>query len=227
MSPILQQSTSLALGSLWLTINILGVTVDKNLSMNDHVSAANHIRALHHTHSSVSVNMAKIVACALIGSRLDYANFVLFETTQKTSPNSSKHRTSSPVSLPVLLNPAVHVLSSSSSTGSPLNIASTSPSIPYHSSAGQCQTPLKNQRQRHVGPYVLVGRKHTADRVQDRDYRRSGRTGRSEGILIFEVQLRRRVTQRWVNVIQYNTIQYKICKAPCCRGFRGAGEQVS
>ena len=22
--------------------------------------------------------------------------------------------------------------------------------------------------------------------------------------------------------IQYNTIQYKICKAPCCRGFRGA-----
>jgi len=25
--------------------------------------------------------------------------------------------------------------------------------------------------------------------------------------------------------IQYNTIQYKICKAPCCRGFRGAGEQ--
>jgi len=24
-------------------------------------------------------------------------------------------------------------------------------------------------------------------------------------------------------VIQYNTIQYKICKAPCCRGFRGAG----
>ena len=28
-------------------------------------------------------------------------------------------------------------------------------------------------------------------------------------------------------VVQYNTIQYKICKAPCCRGFRGAGEQVS
>ena len=22
-----------------------------------------------------------------------------------------------------------------------------------------------------------------------------------------------------------NTIQYKICIAPCCRGFRGAGEQ--
>ena len=23
----------------------------------------------------------------------------------------------------------------------------------------------------------------------------------------------------------YNTIQYKICKAPCCRGFRGAGHE--
>jgi len=22
-------------------------------------------------------------------------------------------------------------------------------------------------------------------------------------------------------LLQYNTIQYKICKAPCCRGFRG------
>jgi len=28
--------------------------------------------------------------------------------------------------------------------------------------------------------YVLVGRKHATDRVQDRDYRRSSRTGRPE-----------------------------------------------
>jgi len=28
-------------------------------------------------------------------------------------------------------------------------------------------------------------------------------------------------------VVGYNTIQYKICKAPYCRGFRGAGEQDS
>jgi len=26
---------------------------------------------------------------------------------------------------------------------------------------------------------------------------------------------------------QYNTMQYKICKAPCCRGFRGATLQVA
>jgi len=31
---------------------------------------------------------------------------------------------------------------------------------------------------------------------------------------------------RRCGLLQYNTIQYKICKAPCCRGFRGAGEQL-
>jgi len=40
---------------------------------------------------------------------------------RKTSPNYRKHRTSLPVSSSILLNLAVHVLSSSSSTGSPLN----------------------------------------------------------------------------------------------------------
>ena len=47
------------------------------------------------------------------------------ELLGKSSPNSKKHRTL-PVSLPILVNPAVHVLSSSSSTGSPLNTALTS-----------------------------------------------------------------------------------------------------
>ena len=30
-----------------------------------------------------------------------------------------------------------------------------------------------------------------------------------------------------LNMKCYDTIQYKICKAPCCRGFRGSGEQDS
>jgi len=30
------------------------------------------------------------------------------------------------------------------------------------------------------------------------------------------------VSARRSATLQYNTIQYKICKAPCCRGFRGA-----
>ena len=42
-----------------------------------------HIRALRHIRSSISEDMAKMVACALVGSRLDYANSVLFGATQK------------------------------------------------------------------------------------------------------------------------------------------------
>ena len=105
--------------------------LDKNLSMNNHVNAVcksvhYHIRALRHIRSSISEDMAKIVACALVGSRLDYANSGLFGATQKNIFKLQKPRTSSPVLLPVLLNPAVHVLSSSSSTGSRLNTTSTS-----------------------------------------------------------------------------------------------------
>jgi len=68
---------------------------------------------------------------ALVGSRLDYANSVLFGATQKNISKLQKAQNLlAPVVTcsPVLLNPAVHVglLSSSSSTGSQLNTASTS-----------------------------------------------------------------------------------------------------
>ena len=76
-------------------IKILGVTLDKNLSMNNHVSAVcksihYHIRALRHIRSSISEDMAKMVACALVGSRLDYANSVLFGATQKNISKTPK-----------------------------------------------------------------------------------------------------------------------------------------
>ena len=82
-------------------IKILGVTLDKNLSMNNHVSTVcksihYHIRALRHIRSSISEDMAKMVACALVGSRLDYANSVLFGATQKNISKLRKaqnHRT--------------------------------------------------------------------------------------------------------------------------------------
>ena len=56
--------------------------------MDNHVNAVSksihyHIRALRHIRSSISEDMAKMVACALVGSRLDYANSVLYGTTQK------------------------------------------------------------------------------------------------------------------------------------------------
>ena len=90
--------------------------------MNNHVNAVcksihYHIRALRHIRSSISEDMAKMVACALVSTLTTLILFYL-EPLRKTSPNSEKPRTSSPVLLPVLLNPAVHVLSSSSSTGS-------------------------------------------------------------------------------------------------------------
>ena len=42
-----------------------------------------HIRALRHIRSSISEDTAKMVASVLVGSRLDYANSVLYGTTQK------------------------------------------------------------------------------------------------------------------------------------------------
>ena len=56
--------------------------------MNNHVSAVcksihYHIRALRHIRSSISEDMTKMVPCAVVGSRLDYANSVLFGATQK------------------------------------------------------------------------------------------------------------------------------------------------
>ena len=60
-------------------INILGVTLHKNLTIYNYVnsfckSVHYHVRALRHIRSSISEDMAKMVACALVGSRLDYAN---------------------------------------------------------------------------------------------------------------------------------------------------------
>jgi len=96
--------------------------------MNNHVNAIcksvhYHIRALCHIRSSILEDMDKMVARALIGSCLDYPNSVLFGATQK---NMSKLQKAQNLLARVLLNHAVHVLSSSSSTGSRLNTASTS-----------------------------------------------------------------------------------------------------
>ena len=81
--------------------------------MNNHVNAVcksihYHIRALRHICSSISEDMAKMVACALISSRFDYANSFLFGATQKNISKLQKAQN--------ILNHAVHVLSSSSST---------------------------------------------------------------------------------------------------------------
>ena len=69
------------------TLTTLGVTLDKNLTFNSHVSSVckscnYHIRALRHIRSSLTDDMAKSVAVALVSSRLDYANSLLYGTSK-------------------------------------------------------------------------------------------------------------------------------------------------
>jgi len=68
-------------------VKILGVTLDRHLTFSNHVqnvckSAQFHTRALRHIRSSLTMDMAKTVACALVNSRFDYCNSVLHGTTE-------------------------------------------------------------------------------------------------------------------------------------------------
>ena len=72
-----------------LTVNKhRGVVLDRTLSLDRHVeavckSAHCHIRALQYIRGSLSTDQAKSVACAIIGSRLDYCNGLLVSTSAK------------------------------------------------------------------------------------------------------------------------------------------------
>ena len=62
--------------------------LDRTLSLDRHVeavckSAHCHIRALQYIRGSLSADQAKSVACAIIGSRLDYCNGLLVGTSVK------------------------------------------------------------------------------------------------------------------------------------------------
>ena len=63
-------------------IKSLGVTLDSHLTFDDHVTAVSkacyfHIRALRHIRASIPDNVAKMIACSIVGSRLDYCNSLL------------------------------------------------------------------------------------------------------------------------------------------------------
>jgi len=69
-------------------IKLLGVTLDTDLTFDDHVntltkSAYFHIRALRHFRSCLTEEAAKLVACSIVSSRLDYSNSLLFGMSQK------------------------------------------------------------------------------------------------------------------------------------------------
>ncbi len=68
------------------TIKTLGVTFDSSLTLNEHVSALFkssffHIKALRHIRASLPTDVCTTLATALVQSRLDYANSILFSTT--------------------------------------------------------------------------------------------------------------------------------------------------
>ena len=64
------------------TVKSLGVILDRQLTFDEHVASITkaclfHIRALLHVRNSLPDDVAKTVACGIIGSRLDYCNSLL------------------------------------------------------------------------------------------------------------------------------------------------------
>ena len=69
------------------TIKSLGVIFDSKLSFDKHVSNVSkacycHIRALRHVRESLPDDVARTVACSIVGSRLDYCNSLLAGMTK-------------------------------------------------------------------------------------------------------------------------------------------------
>jgi hypothetical protein len=73
--PVTQMSPDVCISSVSAACN-LGVIFDSHLSLSDHISAVSkfwlfHIRDLHHIHNTLDLHTAKIIATALVNSRLD------------------------------------------------------------------------------------------------------------------------------------------------------------
>ena len=67
-------------------IRVLGVTIDSELSFDDHITsvvrACNfHIRAMCHIRHLLNQDAANTIACSIVFSRLDYCNTVLYGVT--------------------------------------------------------------------------------------------------------------------------------------------------
>ena len=63
-------------------VKLLGVTLDSHLSFDNHISnicssSYFHIRALRHIRPFLDSETSQTIACAIVGSRLDYANSIL------------------------------------------------------------------------------------------------------------------------------------------------------
>jgi hypothetical protein len=69
------------------TLKSLGVTLDSQLSFNQHIktvckSSYFHIRSMRHVRSCLPPEILKTVACSIVSSKLDYCNSLLYGTTK-------------------------------------------------------------------------------------------------------------------------------------------------
>ena len=65
------------------TLKLLGVHLDNNLNFSKHVNSVSkschfHLRALRHIRSTLDLDAAKLIGHALVSSRLDYCNSILY-----------------------------------------------------------------------------------------------------------------------------------------------------
>ena len=86
-------------------VKLLGVTLDNRLSMDKHVNEVNrtcfyHLRALRHTRPVITASDANMIACSVVGSRLDCSNAVFYgvlsenvNRLQRIQYAGSMHRT--------------------------------------------------------------------------------------------------------------------------------------
>jgi hypothetical protein len=69
------------------SLTTLGVTLDNNLTFNNHIShlcksSLYHLRSLRYIRPCLTLDMARSVAVAIVQSRLDYCNSLFFGTSQ-------------------------------------------------------------------------------------------------------------------------------------------------
>ena len=69
-------------------VKLLGVILDNHLSMDKHMNEVSracfyHLRAWRHNRPAITASDANMIACSVVGSRLDYANAVLYGVSSK------------------------------------------------------------------------------------------------------------------------------------------------
>jgi len=87
---VLPESVSIAGSTIATTdkLKILGVTLDSSLTFDQHVlntvrNCNFHLRALRHIRSSLTPDVANMMACSVIGSRIDYCNSLLIGISEQ------------------------------------------------------------------------------------------------------------------------------------------------